>query len=206
MKRIKVRIWIAVLLMASILLSLCGCEVDPTTDPTNGDSIVAQPSDDSENQFAESAPTEPTEQTKPTNTNLIAVPKSSVECEALHYSEAVELFINAGFTNVMAVSTETEDYGQTTEGSIIIVSVDDNPIFEKGQEFASDVLVVVYYRTLVEPKPTEPPPTQPAVMVWIPANGSKYHSRSSCSNMKNPTQVTKEAAEQMGYEPCKRCH
>lgn len=43
-------------------------------------------------------------------------------------------------------------------------------------------------------------------MVWIPKTGSKYHSYPSCSNMKNPSQVTEEEAEAMGYEPCKRCH
>lgn len=43
-------------------------------------------------------------------------------------------------------------------------------------------------------------------MVWIPKSGSKYHSNSGCSNMKNPTQVTKEEAESRGYEPCKKCY
>lgn len=43
-------------------------------------------------------------------------------------------------------------------------------------------------------------------MVWIPQSGSKYHSKSSCSNMKNPTQITKEEAERRGYEPCKKCY
>ncbi len=43
-------------------------------------------------------------------------------------------------------------------------------------------------------------------MVWIPQSGSKYHSTSSCSNMKNPSQVSKSEAIDMGYEPCKRCH
>lgn len=43
-------------------------------------------------------------------------------------------------------------------------------------------------------------------MVWIPASGSKYHSKASCSGMENPTQVTKSEAEAMGYTPCKRCH
>lgn len=42
-------------------------------------------------------------------------------------------------------------------------------------------------------------------MVWIPNSGSKYHSHAGCSNMKNPTQVTKEEAENRGFEPCKRC-
>lgn len=43
-------------------------------------------------------------------------------------------------------------------------------------------------------------------MVWIPQTGSKYHSNSSCSNMKNPTQVTISEAQSRGYEPCKKCY
>lgn len=42
--------------------------------------------------------------------------------------------------------------------------------------------------------------------VWIPKTGSKYHSHSSCSNMKNPSKVTKSEAESMGYGPCKKCY
>ena len=43
-------------------------------------------------------------------------------------------------------------------------------------------------------------------MVWIPQSGSKYHSHSGCSDMKNPSQVTQSEAESMGYEPCKKCY
>ena len=43
-------------------------------------------------------------------------------------------------------------------------------------------------------------------MVWISSSGSKYHSKSSCSNMKSPTQISLEDAQKQGYEPCKRCH
>ena len=58
-------------------------------------------------------------------------------------------------------------------------------------------------------EPTEPStaPTDPeSEMVWIPKSGEKYHTNPTCSNMKDPTQVTKEEAERRGYEPCKRCH
>ena len=48
--------------------------------------------------------------------------------------------------------------------------------------------------------------TSSGEMVWIPKSGSKYHSNENCSNMKNPTQVTKEEAEDRGYEPCKKCY
>lgn len=44
-------------------------------------------------------------------------------------------------------------------------------------------------------------------MVWIPTNGgTKYHTNSDCSNMKNPEQVTQRAAEARGFTPCSRCH
>ena len=33
-----------------------------------------------------------------------------------------------------------------------------------------------------------------STMVWIPKSGKKYHRSSSCSNMKNPSQVTLEKA------------
>lgn len=44
------------------------------------------------------------------------------------------------------------------------------------------------------------------VMVWIPKSGSKYHSRSSCSNMSSPDYVTLGEAIARGYTPCQKCH
>lgn len=43
-------------------------------------------------------------------------------------------------------------------------------------------------------------------MVWIPKTGSKYHSKSTCSNMKDPSQVTKEEAINRGFSACGRCY
>lgn len=43
------------------------------------------------------------------------------------------------------------------------------------------------------------------ITVWIPKTGSKYHSRSSCSNMKNPSQVSESAAISWGYDRCSKC-
>ena len=42
-------------------------------------------------------------------------------------------------------------------------------------------------------------------MVWIPMTGSKYHSVKTCSNMKNPKQVTLSYAKTNGYTKCKLC-
>ncbi len=58
-----------------------------------------------------------------------------------------------------------------------------------------------------EPEYTPTPPTNTqSQMVWIPNSGSKYHSKSSCSNMKNPSHVTIDQAVSMGYGPCKKCY
>ena len=46
-----------------------------------------------------------------------------------------------------------------------------------------------------------------ATMVWIPTkSGKKYHTKSDCSNMSDPKQITQEEAEELGYTPCKKCH
>lgn len=54
-------------------------------------------------------------------------------------------------------------------------------------------------QTVTEPETSE-------AMVWIPQSGSKYHSTSTCSNMKNPSQVTISEAKNRGYEACSKCH
>ena len=44
-------------------------------------------------------------------------------------------------------------------------------------------------------------------LVWIPTKGGKkYHSKSSCSGMEEPDQVTQSQAEQQGFTPCKKCY
>ena len=45
-----------------------------------------------------------------------------------------------------------------------------------------------------------------STMVWIPKSGKKYHRSSSCSNMKNPSQVTLEKAQSLGSTPCSKCY
>lgn len=52
------------------------------------------------------------------------------------------------------------------------------------------------------PKPT---PTPTETKVWVPSSGKKYHSYAGCSNMKNPSEITKSQAESRGYTACKKC-
>jgi len=66
--------------------------------------------------------------------------------------------------------------------------------------------------------PTAPPTKKPVTptpnnvqedvivtFVWIPKSGKKYHSYAGCSNMKNPSQVTKQEAINRGYGACSKC-
>ena len=76
---------------------------------------------------------------------------------------------------------------------------------------ASSEAAVAPAPVVTEPAPAAPAPApaqpqQQEVMVWISATGSKYHSRASCSNMKNPSQVTLEQAQALGLTPCKKCY
>ena len=58
-----------------------------------------------------------------------------------------------------------------------------------------------------QPSALETPttPTTSEQLVWIPKSGSKYHSKSTCSNMKSPTQVTQSVAINRGYSACSKC-
>ena len=48
--------------------------------------------------------------------------------------------------------------------------------------------------------------TSVSSMVWIPQSGAKYHKNSSCSNMKNPSQISLSDAQARGYTACKKCY
>ena len=50
------------------------------------------------------------------------------------------------------------------------------------------------------------PDYEEETMVWIPKSGTKYHSRASCSGMKDPKEITKSKAESKGYTPCAKCN
>jgi DNA-entry nuclease len=63
------------------------------------------------------------------------------------------------------------------------------------------------------PKPTEKPtakptdaPTPNEDTVYVTASGKKYHSNSTCSNMKSPSKISKSTAISRGYGPCSKCY
>lgn len=63
-----------------------------------------------------------------------------------------------------------------------------------------------YDKQLAEKEAESAAEEEQETMVWISGSGSCYHSKQSCSNMKNPVQVTLSKAESMNKRPCKKCY
>lgn len=55
-------------------------------------------------------------------------------------------------------------------------------------------------------EPTEKPAASNVEYVYITNGGSKYHRSSECSNMKNPSRITKEEAIDSGRTACGKCY
>ena len=77
----------------------------------------------------------------------------------------------------------------------------------KSPEHPIDAIVVWKFsrfaRNQEESQKQEAPQEE---MVWISSSGSRYHSKASCSNMENPTEVTISTAKSRNLTPCKRCY
>ena len=164
--------------------------------------------------------------------NLIAVPDVWSNLLEKHFEEIKLLFVDAGFTNITCLAHEI-DYNEDNvfEGSVFNIAIGENReicTFEKDALFPKDVQIIIDYRTKpanedpkdesseIEPSDDssaeEPSETESEHekneddLVWIPTNGgTKYHSKSSCSGMKNPRQVSKETAIEEGFTACKKC-
>ena len=75
--------------------------------------------------------------------------------------------------------------------------------FLAAQERAREAKLGLWgYVTEETPAATQAPISS---VVWVTSSGSKFHSTSTCSNMKNPIQTTRSAAISGGYTPCAKC-
>ncbi len=111
----------------------------------------------------------------------------------------------AGANTESAVKSYQKDFNLLETGKITNKLLESLSIrSEEANDYVDAGLLNSEIQTEVQ---TESPVETPiGTTVWISNTGSKYHSRSSCSNMKNPSQVTLEDAKAMGYTACKKCH
>ena len=109
-------------------------------------------------------------------------------------------------TNVSgAIDTKsTETSIIVTESSIVTTTTSATETSETITESteattqATTVTTKQETKKVVATKPTEE-------MVWISSKGKKYHTNSTCSNMKKPKKVKLSYAKKHKYKPCKRC-
>lgn len=91
-------------------------------------------------------------------------------------------------------------YTYTIKGNVIVDSFDNvNP-----DKVNADLGITNPAATTSKPEDVSNE-AQMGETVWISASGSKYHSRSGCSNMKHPTEVSISSAISRGYTACKKC-
>lgn len=109
----------------------------------------------------------------------------------IHIEDAQAITSMDNITENLAIQKLRSDEAASTEQS------NDNAQSVTAENTSSD-------DTSTITAPVETTPTTD--MVWISRTGKKYHRNSSCSNMKNPSQVTKSEAEAMGLTPCKKCY
>lgn len=98
------------------------------------------------------------------------------------------------------------------QGDIYCTSDGKTVSFSVKKNSNADVFGGIGNNSTSQQNPTQPSasetPTTPTTseqLVWIPKSGSKYHSKSTCSNMKSPTQVTQSVAINRGYSACSKC-
>lgn len=185
-----------------------------------------------ESSLASSVVTEATEEEA--DDGKLQVPSAGHMCEGKHYTEVVDLFRSAGFTNVTASFYEAEYSKEDSfEGCVMLVSINDDTDFDETAKYDPDATVKIFYAVLPEETEAVSTSSSPAAdssyhsdkssdrnsvtvpdeaetegdLVWVPVNGgTKYHSRAGCSNMKDPIQVSLDTAIENGYTPCGRCH
>lgn len=94
------------------------------------------------------------------------------------------------------------------QGDIYCTSDGKTVTFSVSKNANADVFGGIGNNSTQQPEqnlPATDPDSGSAEMVWIPKSGTKYHSHAGCSNMNDPTEVTKEEAEEQGFTACKKC-
>lgn len=79
---------------------------------------------------------------------------------------------------------------------------------EEPEEEPTEELVEIPEESEIpeEPERPEEPEEPEGEIVWISKSGSRYHADPNCSDMANPSQISKSEAEARGRKPCQTCY
>lgn len=103
--------------------------------------------------------------------DLICVPMASMDFEGLFYEDVVQMFENAGFSNINVFGREIEYTNKVEDGSVVIVSIDDKP-FESNEQFSKDAKIIIGYR-IIKPQDEEVPDNEAIRHIIFPDKTSK---------------------------------
>ena len=109
-------------------------------------------------------------------------------------------------TKSVTQSTVSVSKEQTTQSVVNTEKVTKEKTTEAVTEKTEAAAPQVEEKQQAVEEPVVPNNSGSSTMVWVPKSGKKYHRSSSCSNMKNPSQVTLEKAQSLGYTPCSKCY
>lgn len=238
----RFRPWVAVVLIASILL--CGCAGNQeVTEPTT---MAATESQTEEPETIATEPTtlppaRPPEEVLPEIETLVAgTPNARVYIDngtlcvetsdetttgtgSVAYdrfdgaADAWQKVIDNSVALCMLMRTKMDDEGVTNTPAKVVIT---------DERFSTPILTVVDGKVTEDTvaiglaqNPTMLPNAPygsngkstvgsggQGSLVWISANGNKYHRNSSCSNMDEPWQVSRQEAISQGRDACKKCY
>lgn len=182
-----------VAIVLSVVLLFVGAMTSPTPEPT-------EPESGYNNQLQTEQKNDETTSNDETTEQLI---------DTTYDEETTEQFIDTTFAEeIMPVPAVSDFIEETTEEPVDVTFEDETTDFP-GTTFIEETTSAPTETTFIIENP-EVPATETTekkvTMVWISSSGKKYHSKSNCSNMSSPTQVSLEIAKIQGYEPCKKCH
>ncbi len=133
---------------------------------------------------------------------LFCITGCSETYELQNTSSEIPVIITSTPTITSQTITWVTSEPATTSDDVSSVPVSSEKTLTSAKSASSKPATVTSKPATVTSKPAETTNSK----VWISKSGKKYHAYAGCSNMKNPTQVTKSEAEQKGLTPCSKCY
>lgn len=139
----------------------------------------------------------------------------SAEIQVLNLDEQTTLSVATRSGNVLAVTVETVHEGDLYDtalaaldalGCLSAQTLEALPDLTEAEPLVADGYVLGKLSGETREGIYICAEAEMDAMVWQPVHGgSRYHDSASCSGMDVARLVTREAAEQAGFEPCGKC-
>lgn len=147
--------------------------------------------------------------------NPIAISKITLTAyeESLYVGYGAEMFVsyepeNATYKECTFASSDENVLKVNEYGYVTAIAVGTAKVTAKTSNGKTDVVTIEVKEKPIQAysNATVNKSNENTEMVWISGSGTKYHSKASCSKMKNPWQVTKQEAIDAGRQACKKCY